>query len=382
MSSRVKQFTVGIEMIDDPAWMGGTLYLQNLAVCLSRLPAQERPGVKLLGPLPVIDSFLNKWPEVRTALDVARSPLQTLLGRLGLKTRRSAVDVIYPGFGAQVPGAQVMRWIPDFQHRYLGQLFSQAEIDARDASIQAIAAKRGVVVFSSQAAADDFALFYPEHIATPKIWHFYSLLNLPVANAENDPRKKFRLPQKYLYLPNQFWVHKNHIVVLKALATLKREHGLIIPLVCTGAQNDRRNEKHFASLLEFIRGSGLTDSVHFLGLLERADQIEVLRYAAAVVQPSLFEGWSTVVEDVRAIGRPMFLSDLKVHREQAPAKTRYFNPHIEDDLITALLDSWSELSPGLDGDAEKLAQDGIQARLEESARQFCSIARVALEIAS
>jgi glycosyltransferase involved in cell wall biosynthesis len=36
------------------------------------------------------------------------------------------------------------------------------------------------------------------------------------------------------------------------------------------------------------------------------------------VNPSRFEGWSTTVEEAKAVGTPMLLSDIPVHREQAP----------------------------------------------------------------
>lgn len=38
----------------------------------------------------------------------------------------------------------------------------------------------------------------------------------------------------------------------------------------------------------------------------------------ALLNPSRFEGWSTTVEEAKAAGTPMILSDIPVHREQAP----------------------------------------------------------------
>ena len=49
-----------------------------------------------------------------------------------------------------------------------------------------------------------------------------------------------------------------------------------------------------------------------------------MRKAMAVIQPSLFEGWSTVVEDARALGKPMILSDFPVQIEQDPPSSDYF----------------------------------------------------------
>ncbi|MFQ4135675.1 glycosyltransferase family 4 protein [Nodosilinea sp. PGN35] len=372
--------TLGIELIDDPNWMGGTLYLQNLAICLSRLPAQERPHVRLLGSPEIVANFTARHGPLPGINSSPKSLLQRISQRLGLPQKQPpAIDVIYPGFGAQVPGAVTMRWIPDFQHRYLPELFSAEEIAARDASIGEIAEKPGVVVVSSQTAKDDFVRFYPDHRATPRVWHFRSLLTVGDL-AIDRLRQTYNLPEKYLYLPNQFWVHKNHIAVFKALAQLRHDHGLTIPLVCTGATRDRRNEAHFAGLMSFVEDQGLADQIQFLGLIDRADQVGILRCAAAVVQPSRFEGWSTVVEDVRAVGRPIFLSDLPVHREQAPPHCVYFSPEDSIALAKALQQGWDDLLPGPDLAAERAAKQQVDQYILNSAHSFCNIARDAIAL--
>jgi glycosyltransferase involved in cell wall biosynthesis len=379
--TRVKRtLRIGIELISDPTWMGGVLYLQNLAICLLRLPSNERPHIELLGAPDVIGKFLAE--NRLTDGQVGKAGLLHRVARkIGLNSAAPAIDVVYPGFGREVDGAAVMRWVPDFQHRYMPHLFSEDEIAARDRSIGELATKSGVVVFSSEVAAADFRSFYPGHVATPRVWHFCSLLETSGA-AGDGVEVKYGLPPKFLYLPNQFWVHKNHIAVFQALALLKRDHGLVIPLVCTGAQSDRRNEGHFANLLAFIEENGLSGQVQFLGLIDRIDQVEIFRRAAAIVQPSLFEGWSTVVEDVRAIGRPIFLSDLPVHREQAPARCTYFDPHEPEDLAAKLAAGWNGLLSGPDPESESSARSAMESRTLDAGRVFHDIARQAVRIGS
>ena len=45
--------------------------------------------------------------------------------------------------------------------------------------------------------------------------------------------------------------------------------------------------------------------------------------SVALLNPSHFEGWSTTVEEARALGVPMLLSDLDVHLEQAQGIARF-----------------------------------------------------------
>ena len=62
-----------------------------------------------------------------------------------------------------------------------------------------------------------------------------------------------------------------------------------------------------------------------------------MKKSYAIVQPSLFEGWSTVVEDAKCLNKFIFLSNLNVHLEQNPRNVSYFDPRDESDLVDKLL---------------------------------------------
>ena len=68
-----------------------------------------------------------------------------------------------------------------------------------------------------------------------------------------------------------------------------------------------------------------------------------MKKAKAIIQPSFFEGWSTVVEDVKAVNNFILLSDIEVHREQMTTNCVFFNPNNEGEL--ALLMKKTEQSP-------------------------------------
>ena len=53
-----------------------------------------------------------------------------------------------------------------------------------------------------------------------------------------------------------------------------------------------------------------------LGFISREDQLTLMQAAVAVMQPSLFEGWSTVVEDAKSMSVPLVASAISVHQEQ------------------------------------------------------------------
>jgi glycosyltransferase involved in cell wall biosynthesis len=175
-------------------------------------------------------------------------------------------------------------------------------------------------------------------------------------------------------IPNQFWIHKNHLCAFKALRRVK-QHGKSLHLVCTGATCDYRSPHHFDELVAYLREHDLEDCVHILGLIPRSDQIQILRRSAIIIQPSLFEGWSTVVEDARAFGKRLIASNLSVHREQNVDDAQYFDPRGPDMLADLLLSELHSLAVGPDVDREVANRRIHKQRAESFARAFIEIGR-------
>jgi len=92
-----------------------------------------------------------------------------------------------------------------------------------------------------------------------------------------------------------------------------------------------------------------------------------------VIQPSLFEGWSTVIEDARALGRPVIASDIPVHREQLGDTARYFIPRDPASLAEAVLGLDPTLRPGPNPDLEAAALRDLERRTLASGREFFAI---------
>jgi glycosyltransferase involved in cell wall biosynthesis len=287
------------------------------------------------------------------------------------------VDVTYPGFAPPLPGVAQMKWLPDLQHVHLPHFFSAEELSARADWIAALARSRGILVLSSEAALADFLKLCPHPATTPQVWSFCTVLTEHETGGRN-PRDAYGLPAKFAYLPNQFWAHKDHLTAFEALAKL-RQRGLDLPLVCTGLEEDRRNPDHFARLMRYLSENGIDGAVRCLGLVPRNDQMEIFRHASVVIQPSLFEGWSTVVEDAKAVGRPIIATDLPVHREQLEGydPAWLFRPSAAEELAALLERVWPQLSAGPEAERERMAGRHTERRRQDAARRFISIAQAA-----
>lgn len=391
------RLVIGLDFIADEGWMGGAIYLRNLVYCLASLPEHERPDIRLLGvpdPENPIAKELRSFPFVDRGIPPAAG--QAGRRRFWTRVKRRlfqsvlppepewrGLDATYPSFGHRIAGAAAIRWIPDLQHLHLPHLFTDDEYKARTANMARIAETRGVLVLSSEAARTDFVAAFPDPRIDIRVWRFCSVITDHERGGAN-PHDAYGLPRKYIYLPNQFWAHKNHITAFRALARAIAS-GHDISLVCTGLEADRRDPGHMPRLRAFLEEHGLERHVRLLGLVPRKDQIEIFRHAALVLQPSLFEGWSTVVEDAKAIGRPIFASDLAVHREQlehgrAAVPARFFAPEDDGALAALLSEVWPSLAAGPDADAERAAAARNADDRIAAARQFLGIVRDAMAI--
>ncbi|MDX2142287.1 MAG: glycosyltransferase [Rhodospirillaceae bacterium] len=370
-------------------WMGGVLYLQNLARVLSLLDESERPRILVLsdGPpdTPVTRGLFREkavagifrpdgYPvtlkqDLFAALVSNGQPNLPAIHRMFAEAR-----VLFPILHMVFPAPDGLHWIPDFQHKLLPEMFDATEIAKRDRNFSGIIYERRFLLLSSESARTDMARFYPNPKARTFVWSFTSALDTSNFGAE-DPRKVYGLPEKYLLAPNQFWKHKDHATLFRA-GKLLAGRGVDITLVCTGEGVDNRHPRYFEDLRAFVKDQGLEARIKFLGVVPHDHLGLLFRFAAGIVQPSLFEGWSTVIEDAKALGRPTIASDLPVHLEQARAEKRFtfFKRGDAADLAEHIERLWRTTRPGPDPEAEAAARQRRNARDIECARQFLEIA--------
>ncbi len=230
------------------------------------------------------------------------------------------------------------------------------------------------VMLSSQAVQKDFENILPDYVRKTKVIPFVAWMNED--SYEDDPLRvaqEYHLPYKFFYLPNQFWKHKNHRVVLEALTLLKNE-GTNITIAASGILEDYRNPSYPSELVSEIARRDLHGQFILLGLIPRGHVIALIRQSLGVLQPSLFEGWSTSIEEAKSLGKPVLASNLDVHREQAATGALYFDPHNARELadhLKALNEDWK---PGVNAQAESRAREWMIARAQIFGETFLALA--------
>lgn len=335
-------------------WIGGTYYIENLVSAFKSLKENEQPIVGIftnekkyfekLQSTTGYDNLFHITPFHYSLIERGLNKIWQWIFRKKLIDKlasNSNFDLVYPIIGDNPSFHSVknkVHWIPDFQANHLPDFFSEEQIEKRNSqNFRASLAKK--IVFSSQDALKDFRFLFPKSVAQTYVVNFAVTLPEIVNINFNHLKEKYHLDDiPYFICSNQFWIHKNHMLLLEAMTILKNQDLEIrFILLFTGKMHDPRAPDYCNELLTYIEKNNLNEYCRFLGFIPREDQLVLMQNSMAIIQPSLFEGWSTVVEDAKALSQPILLSDIAVHREQINKGAIFFNPYLANELADHLV---------------------------------------------
>jgi glycosyltransferase involved in cell wall biosynthesis len=134
--------------------------------------------------------------------------------------------------------------------------------------------------------------------------------------ARRDPLPRARVDAlgigaRYLFYPAQFWAHKNHAMLLDALATLARDGPGSYELVLVGSDKGQLDHAR-----ELATKAGIADLVHFLGFVETDDLVALYQHAHALTYVSFFGPENLPPLEAFALGCPVIAADIPGAREQ------------------------------------------------------------------
>ena len=211
--------------------------------------------------------------------------------------------------------------ILDVQHELLPEFFSRAELAYRRVVYPRSARESRLVITISQHAAAAIVerLGVPEERLRP----IHLGLDHEVFRPSDEPR------ESYLLYPARAWPHKNHARLFEAFRELRRRH-IGLELVVTSYDGP------------------VPDGVRSLGHVAREELVGLYQRAAALVFPSLYEGFGQPPLEAMACGCPVACSNAASLPEVVGDAARLFDPSSVEELIEAVddvlanADSWRQ----------------------------------------
>ncbi len=339
---------VGFVLVFDDGWLGGLNYFRNLLTAIYSLPDRkieavvftaDNSGEAYLSELPDIEVVRSKMLRRRSLSWLIRKACQYILGRdifLERLLAKHKIEVLSHsgslGRNAAIPS---ISWIPDFQYYHLPEFFTEKEIALRSRQYEWLCHNSACVLLSSFDAQKDLRAIFPGYSSKSEVLQFVAAVNQENVPTLEELQHKYGFSGSFFLVPNQFWAHKNHQVLLEALSVLKNS-GRVLQILATGNSHDHRQPGFFDELMSQARTKGIENNFKVLGVIPKRDLDGLMKYALALINPSLFEGWNTSVEEAKTLGKRIILSDIAVHREQDPASGLFFPPHDANALAKAM----------------------------------------------
>lgn len=342
MDKSIKKINVGFIVPTSQAWMGGVNYFKNLFFAISSIQDNnikififvgkkaDKEIKKIFSAYGKIieDSILDrksiKWFSTKILGEFFSSNI--LLDRL---LKKYNIHILSHTSEKNLKCCKIISWIPDFQHIHLPHMFLEKNIKNRNKEFLESIRVADKVILSSYDAFEDFKKFSPEYEFKAAVLQFVSQPEKKYHDFTSHDKelllKKYKIPEEFYFIPNQFWKHKNHKIILECIKLLNND-ALNNYFVFSGYMQDTRHKEYMSELKNYIDNNNLSKNVFLLGLIDYKDVFKLIRFSKAVINPSLFEGWSSTVEECKSIGKNLILSDINVHKEQCP-DAMFFDRH-------------------------------------------------------
>ena len=361
---------------NDKDWLGGRNYFASLFSAVRSVAPPDLQIVLVMGRKTV-----STLPDEFPWLEVLKTPLmdrmhpawlarQVTLRKfesdylLAWYLRRHRIDVLshseYLGPRSRI---KTLPWLYDFQFMHLPDYWAPKQIRSFERRYNNACKHGHGLIVSSHAAKQDLDTFAPWCRKPKYVLQFVSNpVDFDRLPAKNELTSRYSLPARYFHLPNQFWSNKNHRLAIDALALLKQS-GVDATIACTGKTFDARMPSHFKDLMAYCQQQGVEDRFRVLGLVPHIDLQGLMAHSVGVINPSRFEGWSTSVEEAKTLRKRLLLSDIAVHREQAPRDGRFFP--VDDPQALA-----SHIAETLGEDPRDMNRDAITADYQQRLKAF------------
>lgn len=352
------QFDKGIDMgkkiavlLDsEPEWGGEHQYASILMECLKDVDDIELVAV-------CSSRYWRKWCKEHAIriLDVSwpsftederkfhiRCPLfswtytmyMTQFGAMLRKEKINAVLCTTQGVFLPNLNVKVIAPVHDLMHRYEGRFPEvRQEYEGRELYFSSLAKYAWCIQTDSKVGRQQFLESYSKYI---RKGHTH-VVSLPFTAPKHivDCKEEFiETPSKYVFYPAQFWQHKNHINLIRAVHLLVKD----IPdihLVLVGSEKN-----NIRAIKKYISEHELESNVTIKGFISNENMTYLYRHAVGMIMPSYFGPTNIPPLEAMALGCPVAVSNKYAMPEQVGNAGLLFNPDSPEEIAECIKKLW------------------------------------------
>jgi glycosyltransferase involved in cell wall biosynthesis len=235
----------------------------------------------------------------------------------GLDIAHFPFQEAYP---AGIKAAKVVTF-HDLQHEHYPEFFNKIDLESRRRVYKQSAEAADKIIAISRYTKQDIAKVYGQPTAAkPNVIYVSFDPTFYMENRQEPPPPELGITSPYFYYPAATWPHKNHLRLLEAFAKFKKSYP-DYSLVLSGIKKQSHDE-----IINSAQRLGIGDSLNMLGYLPYEVLPAVFANAAALVFPSLFEGFGIPILEAMACGCPVLASNTTSIPEVGGKAAMYFDP--------------------------------------------------------
>lgn len=278
------------------------------------------------------DFFINqKFPRWARAY-------YTYMTDFGTKIRKEKIDILFPIFqGTFMPNYAVRLITPvhDLMHRYEPNFPEVKEsYFLREKYMKCMATYAACILVDSKLGKRQFEESYFKN--KKKKRKIIPLPFVPPLHMADSKDESIETPRKYIFYPAQFWKHKNHLNLLKAISLLKNSIK-DIHLILVGSEKNNCKE-----IKRYIIENDLQNEVTIFGFVSDANIIYLYKHAVAMVMPSYFGPTNIPPLEAMVLGCPVAVSNKYAMPEQVGKAGLLFNPDSPEEIAECIKKLWTD----------------------------------------
>ncbi len=258
---------------------------------------------------------------------------------LGKFLRKERIKLLIAAqHGSVIPPCfcKTIRLAHDLMHRY-ERVFPEVakeEAEYREVLFKNMARFADIVFTDSALGKKQFRDAYAAQMH--KGIKVYSLPYVAPPHIWEAKEEYIETPPKFIFYPAQFWVHKNHLNLIKAVELLISELPDIRLIFVGSEKNSLRLVKRY------IRENHLEEYILIYGFVSNEKLIYLYRHAVAMFMPTYYGPTNIPPLEAMALGCPVAVSNNYAMPEQVGKAGLTFSPDSPEEMADCIYKVWTD----------------------------------------
>lgn len=145
-------------------------------------------------------------------------------------------------------------------------------------------------------------------------------------------KEKYKLKNDYIFYPANFWAHKNHMYILKAIKILRDQKNIDVDVIFSGSP-----EGNLRYILDKAKEFRIGDLIHHIGFVSNEEIPCLYKQSLSLVMPTYLGPTNIPPLEAFAYETPVCYSDIPSFREQVGDAVFFIDLKDPDSLVKSIL---------------------------------------------